>query len=157
MATLIEGHRISKDAKLQPGCSAAIFDATGAKLLLTRRADNGRWCLPGGRVDPGETVAETCIREVWEETGLNVTIDKLVGVYSNPHRIIHYDKGDGARVQLITLHFAVTVTGGTLQYSDETTEFGYFTRAEMDDIDLMEHHVERIEDSYTHATATFIR
>jgi ADP-ribose pyrophosphatase YjhB (NUDIX family) len=43
------------------GCSAAIFDERG-RILLTRRADNGQWCLPGGRMESGESAAEACER-----------------------------------------------------------------------------------------------
>ena len=79
------GDRIGKLAMLTPSGSAAIFNPTGQKVLLTRRTDNGRWCLPGGAMDPGESAAECCAREVLEETGLIVRVGKLIGVYSTPH------------------------------------------------------------------------
>jgi 8-oxo-dGTP pyrophosphatase MutT (NUDIX family) len=68
---ILTGDRIGKLGRTRLGCSAAIFDESGDKILLTKRADNGEWCLPGGIVEPGESVEETCIREVWEETGLH--------------------------------------------------------------------------------------
>ncbi|MGX9349565.1 NUDIX domain-containing protein, partial [Microbacterium sp. KNMS] len=76
------------------------------------------WCLPGGRLDPGESAAETCVREVLEETGLRVEVVRLVGLYSNPHLIIEY--ADGNRRQIVAAHFLVRVVGGALQLSDET-------------------------------------
>ena len=66
---LIYGDRIGKLGEIVPACDAVIFDSTGDKVLLTRRTDNGRWCLPGGAMDPGESASECCAREVLEETG----------------------------------------------------------------------------------------
>ncbi len=66
MSKLIYGERIAKTTKLAPGATAVIFDEAREKVLLTRRADNGRWCLPGGGMDPGESAAETVVREALE-------------------------------------------------------------------------------------------
>lgn len=155
MATLLHGERISRLGVIQFGCSAMILDPSGAKVLLTRRADNGRWCLPGGRMDPGESAAETCIREVREETGLEVEIVRLVGLYSNPNLLIEYD--DGNRRQIVAAHFLARPLGGELQLSDETTEFGYFSPAEIATMDVMEHHLERITDGFAPGGAAFIK
>ena len=70
------------------GCAAAVFDPTGERILLVRRADSGRWCVPGGYMDAGEGVVEGCVREVWEETGLTVRVTRLIGVYTNPHVLL---------------------------------------------------------------------
>jgi len=59
------------------------------KIVLTKRAVdpfNGYWVLPGGRVEKNETVEQACIREAKEETGLDVKIVKMTGVYSSPKR-----------------------------------------------------------------------
>lgn len=89
-----------------------------ARLLLTRRTDNGRWCLPGGAMDPGESLEECCVREVWEETGLRVRVVRLIGIYSTPHRITYY--ADGNRWQTVSANFLAEITGGTLGVSDGT-------------------------------------
>lgn len=65
------------------GGEAAIFDDEG-QILLMKRADDGTWCLPCGFVDPGESPAETAVRETKEETGLDVRVTDLVGVYYGP-------------------------------------------------------------------------
>ena len=155
MAKLIYGERIGKNARLSPGCSATIFDEARERILLTRRTDNGRWCLPGGAVEAGESVEETCIREVWEETGLEVHVIRLIGVYSSPHVMVEY--ADGNRKQIISLSFEAEIVGGELGPSNETTEFGYFTPDEIREMDVMEHHVQRIEDALVGQVATFIR
>lgn len=54
------------------------------QVLLTLREDIPMWCLPGGRVEAGESVAQAAIREVYEETGVQVVLTRLVGVYSRP-------------------------------------------------------------------------
>lgn len=155
MAKLVYGERIAKQAKIRTGCSAMIFDDTRQKVLLTRRTDNGRWCLPGGGIDSGESAEEACVREVWEETGLQSRVTRLIGIYTDPHMIVEY--ADGNRNQIIALSFEVEATGGTLSLSDETTAYGYFSRDEMKQIDLMEHHRLRIDDAFKNQDAAFIR
>ena len=155
MAKYEFGDRIARTAVPRVGCAAVIFDDSRQQVLLTRRADNGRWCLPSGALDAGESVAETCIREVWEETGLHVETIRLISINSSPHRISTY--GDGNRWQVIGLCFEARVTGGTLGLSNETTEFGYFDRDQMGEMDILEPHVQYIADAFTGQVATFVR
>jgi ADP-ribose pyrophosphatase YjhB (NUDIX family) len=152
---IIEGERIGKTAKLRVGCSAMVFDESRQKILLTRRTDNGQWCLPGGGVDVGESVSETCEREMVEETGLRVRVTRLIGIYSTPHRIIEY--ADGNRWQFVSFSFEAEVLDGELQLSDETTEVGYFTLEEIASMDMVPHHRERISDALVGQVATFVK
>ena len=152
---LIYRERIGKLAKLTPSSSAIIFDSTGDKVLLTRRSDNGQWCLPGGAMDPGESIAECCAREVLEETGLVVSVGRLVGVYSTPNRIIEY--ADGNRHQGLTLSFEAERIGGELCLTDETTEVGYFSQEQMESMDVMEPIYERVADAFAGQEAAFVR
>jgi len=126
--------------RLVPAAAAAIFDE-GGNVLLTRRADNGLWCLPGGEMEPGESLSNTVIRETFEETGLRVTPEQPVGVYSLPHP---YYTGQGRHV--IGFVFLCRVVGGDLRLSPETTEFGYFDPAALP-TDIVPTHVERILDA----------
>lgn len=155
MAKLIFGDRIGQTAALKIGCAAVIFDETRQRVLLTQRMDNGRWCLPGGGAEPGESAAETCAREVWEETGLQVAIKKLIGIYTNPHMITEY--ADGNRFQFMSFCFEAEVTSGELGLSDETTAYGYFSAEEMEKLDLMESHRGRVADAFVGQEAAFIR
>lgn len=100
----------------------------GERLLLTRRSDNGEWCMPGGGVDPGERPAEAAVREVLEETGLSVRVTGLVGVYSNPDVVVVYP--DGNRVQILGIAFRAVAIGGEAGCSPEVTEVGWFTAEE---------------------------
>jgi ADP-ribose pyrophosphatase YjhB (NUDIX family) len=154
MVKIIYGERIGKQGKLSVGCSAVIFDATRQKIVLTRRSDNGRWCLPGGHMEAGESVAEACIREIEEETGLRVQVNRLIGVYSNPHMLSTY--ADGNCYQIVALCFEAEVQEGELGLSDETTEAGYFTPDEIETIDIMEHHRQRIADALSGQKETFV-
>lgn len=155
MAKLVYGERIGKQALLTMGCSAIIFDAARERILLTRRTDNGRWCLPGGAMDAGESVEEACVREVLEETGLQVRVTRFVGVYSTPHRITEY--ADGNRRQLVAFSFEAEVVSGQLSLSDETTAIDYFPFDKLDTLDLMEHHRERIADALLNQESTLVR
>ncbi len=145
MAKLVYGERIARQGAVLLGCSAVVFDNDRQEILLTRRTDNGRWCLPGGALDPGETVIESCEREVREETGLDVEVVRLVGVYSDPHRLIEY--ADGNRFHVISLNFETKVIGGELIHNEETSEFLWVSPEEVSQVDLMEHHLERIADA----------
>ena len=152
---VVYGDRIGKQAALAVVCSAAIFDSSGQKLLLTRRADNGEWCLPGGHMEPGESAVEACAREVEEETGLKVRVGRLIGVDATPHRIATYP--DGNRYQSVVLNFQAEPIGGELGTSDETTEVGYFSFEEIKTMGIPEHQFIRITDAYAKLQATFVR
>jgi ADP-ribose pyrophosphatase YjhB (NUDIX family) len=155
VATLIWGDRVGRQGKLRVGASAVIFDETREKVLVTRRSDNGRWCLPSGAVDPGETVEEACIREVLEETGLRVRVTRLIGVYSSPDMLVVYP--DGNKWHLIAFSFEAEVVGGELRLSDETTEAGYYAIDGLGEIDLMEPYRERIADALLGQEKTIIK
>jgi ADP-ribose pyrophosphatase YjhB (NUDIX family) len=96
-------------------------------------------------MEAGESAAEACIREVEEETGLQVRIRRLLGVYSSPHMLLTY--ADGNQYQIVALSFEAEIEGGTLTLSDETTDAGYFTPVEIEEMDVMEHHRQRIADA----------
>ena len=145
MSTISFGERIGKDAVLRVGASALIFDEARERILMTQREDNSRWCLPGGGMDPGESAAEACAREVLEETGLEVRVTKLVGIYTTPDLLIEFP--DGNKIQPVAFSFEAEITGGELGLSDETIAFGWYTVVEIEAMDTMEHHVARIHDA----------
>jgi ADP-ribose pyrophosphatase YjhB (NUDIX family) len=155
MAKHLYGERIGQTGRLAPTCNGIIFDSTKTKVLLTRRTDNGRWCVPGGMMEAGESVTEACEREVWEETGLRVRVNRLIGVYSTPHRITEYT--DGNRFHFVTLAFECAVVEGELALSNETTEAGYYSLAEIETMDVMEPHIERVLDAFAGQAIAFIK
>lgn len=130
------GERIGITATLGIGAAAAVLD--GGRLLLTRRSDNGEWCLPGGGMDPGERPAETAEREVLEETGLRVRVTDLLGVYSDPDVVVVYP--DGNRRQIVGVLFRAEPVEGVAGLSNEVTEVGWFTAAEAAGLTLIANH-----------------
>ncbi|TDW23458.1 NUDIX domain-containing protein [Kribbella kalugense] len=130
------GERIGATAKLRIGAAAAVMD--GGRLLLTKRSDNGEWCLPGGGVEPGERPAEAAERETLEETGLSVRVTELLGVYSDPDVVVVYP--DGNRVQIIGVVFRAEAVGGEAGCSAEVTESGWFTAAEVVGLTVIANH-----------------
>ena len=155
MTHIIYGERISKQGKLRLGCSAVLFDEKHAKVLLTRRADNGMWCLPGGMIEAGESVAEGCEREVWEETGLRVRATRLTGVYSDPHHVTVYPDGNQAHV--VVLNFEVERLSGEPGLSNETTGVDWFPIREAVEMALFHGHAEHVRDTLAGQDAAFIR
>ena len=155
MAKIITGHRVGQNGTIRVGCSAIIFDLQHQRILLTRREDNNQWCLPSGGMKPGESASEACIREVEEETGLQVAIKRLIGVYTTPHELIVYQ--DENKIQLVALCFEAEIVGGELRLSCETTEYGYFSYQEIQEMNLLLNHLQRIKDAYSEEMTTFIR
>ena len=144
MTQVLYGERLGREGKLRLGCSGAIRDEQG-RVLLTKRADNGQWCLPGGAMEPGESAAEACEREVFEETGLRVRVKRLVGVYSHSDQLVVY--ADGGKFQIVALHFEAEIIGGELGLSNETTDFGFFTLEEIETLETLGRHKERVMDT----------
>jgi ADP-ribose pyrophosphatase YjhB (NUDIX family)/dTDP-glucose pyrophosphorylase len=94
------------------------------RILLERREDCGLWGLLGGRMDYGESVEQTAIREVSEETGLKVVVERLVGVYSDPARIVSYPNGDVRQPVVVVVEAAGMP--GEITPSQESLEVIYF-------------------------------
>jgi len=102
-----------KNNRLSIGSFAKITDSAG-NILLCYRNDLKKWNLPGGRMEDNETPWEAAIREVKEETSLDVKIDKLIGVYS---------KSD---INDLSFYFKATVLNGVAQISKESAKVEYF-------------------------------
>jgi ADP-ribose pyrophosphatase YjhB (NUDIX family) len=90
------------------------------RILLIRRTDNGYWSIPGGGVEPGESVGQAVTREVKEETGIDCQVTRLVGIYSNPNHIAAYD--DGEVRQEFSICFTARMLRGTIRTSGESSD-----------------------------------
>lgn len=108
-----------KANSIVPAVSAIVTDEEG-RILLILRTDNGYWSIPGGGLNPGESVAAATVREVKEETGIDCQVTGLVGIYSDPHHVAAYD--DGEVRQEFSICFTTRMTGGTLTTSSESAE-----------------------------------
>ena len=106
------------------GC---VFDDDG-KVLLQRRGDSNRWGFPGGAIELGETPEMAAIRELKEETGLDVKVSELLGIYTDDD--MRYPNGDQAHS--ICIVYKLERIGGQLKCDQvETVDLRYFDLAEM--------------------------
>lgn len=119
------------------GVNTVIF--TDNKVLLTLRRDFEVWCLPGGGVDDGESLAQAARRETREEVGLEVRLTRLVGVYSRPGWI-----NGGLHVVVFA---AETVGGALTPQPSEVLEARFFTRDELPEAMLLGHR-QRVLDAW---------
>lgn len=105
-----------------PSSTAVVTDQR-ERIVMVRRRDNDLWALPGGGMDLGESIVQTAVREVKEETGLDVEVTGLVGVYTNPHHVMAYD--DGEVRQQFSLCFTTRLLGGELAFDTESTDIAW--------------------------------
>lgn len=113
-----------------PSVTAAIRNDAG-EILLIHKIDNDLWALPGGGHDAGESITDTVVREVREETGLNVEVIRLVGTYTDPRHVMAYD--DGEVRQQFSLCFECRWTGGTpSEDGSETKAVRWVAPADLD-------------------------
>jgi 8-oxo-dGTP pyrophosphatase MutT (NUDIX family) len=116
------------NTRVRVGAGVIVRDNRGW-ILLEKRSDCGWWGLPGGRIEPGESVKEAAVREVKEETGLNIEITRLLGVYSEPEsRIVTFlDNGDV--VHLVDIIVEGKIISGELEISSESEALQFFNPA----------------------------
>ena len=112
------------------GACVAIFDEAG-RLLFELRSDCGWWCLPGGALDAGETLAQGSMREAREETGLDVEITGFAGVFSDPKRRTVCYQNNGDLRQLVDAVCTAREVGGELLVSAESLSLAWFGPAEI--------------------------
>lgn len=129
-------------APFRIGVYALIFEHE--RVLLAHRRDIDWWNLPGGGMEVGETVDEALCREVREETGLDVAVERLVGVYSKPQK------------QEVVLTFLCRPIGGTLSETEESRACRYFSPADLPANTLPKHR-ERVEDALLNQPQAIIR
>jgi ADP-ribose pyrophosphatase YjhB (NUDIX family) len=119
--------------------SAVVTDDSG-RILLQRRADSGNWALPGGGMELSESLTDSVIREVKEETGFDVEVTGLVGTYTDPRHIIAYTDGEVRRQ--FNICYTARITGGELAISSESTEIRFVAPAELARLQM--HHTQQL-------------
>lgn len=129
-------------AQFRVAVSALIFD--GERILLALRRDIQWWNLPGGGMEIGETVDEALCREVREETGLEIGVGQLVGVYSKPQK------------QEVVLTFRCNVKNGTPIATEESLECQYFDLTDLP-ANILPKHRQRIEDALLNQPTALLR
>lgn len=112
-----------------PKVGVGVLVIEQGKLLLVKRAmspEKGKWSLPAGFLDQGDDPQQAAIREVWEETGLQVAIDRLIDVYTNPP-----NPNGGASIFIL---YQGHLLGGRLQASDDAADADFFAPADLPEI-----------------------
>jgi 8-oxo-dGTP diphosphatase len=104
-----------------PAAFVAVRDPAGA-LLLVRRRDTGDWELPGGRVEPGESATDAAVRETAEESGVNVEITGVVGIYTDPGYLIAEPRTGAVRQPFAVCFHARARSGTPRGDQDETSD-----------------------------------
>lgn len=116
---------------------AAVFEHE--KILLVKE-NNGRWSLPGGWVDVNLSVKENTVKEVKEESGLDVTADRIIAIQDRDrHNLPAYAYG------VCKIFVLCSVLGGEFEKNIETTEFRYFNKAELPELATEKNTKEQIE------------
>ena len=131
-----------------PGLAVNVAVIHNRKILLTKREDFEVWCLPSGGVEDGESLAEAAIRETKEETGLDVELTSLVGVYSR--------MGGGLQDVHAVLYAAKSVGGEIKAQVNEVIEIAYFPFEQLPD-EMLFGHKKRISDAINNASGVSVR
>ena len=114
------------------------------RVLLIERTDNDKWALPGGAQELGESVREAAVRETREETGIEVEVSGVVGIYSDPRHVIAYD--DGEVRQEFSICLRARVIGGSPRSSDESRTVRWVSPAELEQLPIDARMRRRIDD-----------
>jgi ADP-ribose pyrophosphatase YjhB (NUDIX family) len=138
--------KIGHDLLWLPGVTAVVFDDDG-RVLLVRRADNGRWTLVTGCLEPGEQPAAGAVREIEEETAVVAEVERVLAVESLP--VTDYDNGD--RAGFLDVAFRCRAVSGQARVNDdESVDVGWFGLGDLPD--LPERHLQCIQDALSDST-----
>lgn len=122
------------------GCETFILNSHD-QVYLVKRMDNGTWCMPGGAQDLGETPVQCAVREFKEESGLDIEVLDILGVFSSlNYKYVHYKWKTN---QFVHILFYGKMIGGSATTSDETTDAGWFSVDALPTL-MMDGHTERI-------------
>lgn len=117
-----------------PSANVVVVNDSG-EILLIRRTDNDNWAFPGGAIDLGESLPQAAVRETLEETGVQVEITGLVGIYTDPKHVILYTS-DGEVRQEFSIVFTARPVGGEPTPSAESREVHWVAPAEIGDLQM---------------------
>ncbi|ADI38313.1 putative mutator mutT protein [Waddlia chondrophila 2032/99] len=115
---------------------ALVYNKEKSKVLTIKRRDVPIWVLPGGALDPGESPEDGVVREVFEETGLNVAVRKKIARYTPINKL-----------GTTTHFFECSFESGTLQTGDETADIGFFPKQKLPKI-FFQVHRDMLEDAF---------
>ena len=133
---------VGTDLLMLPGACGVVID-DDARVLLIQRSDTARWELPAGASDPGEQPADTCVREVFEETGVRVEVTRLAGISLDD---VVYPHGDHCQY-MVPWFRCRPLTGTAAVNDDEALAVAWFPLDALPELDAVHRH--RIETALT--------
>lgn len=136
-----------------PSVVAAVLDPAG-RVLLIHKTDNDLWALPGGAHEIGESLSETVVREVKEETGCDVQVTGISGTYTNPGHVIAYDNGEVR--QQFSICFRARLIGGEARTSSESKAVSWVDPEVLGQLSMHPSMRLRIEHALRHGAEPFI-
>ena len=134
--------------------TSAYVESADGQILLIRRTDNDLWSLPGGGMEPGETVIGCAVREVGEETGIDIEVTGLVGIFSNPGHVVAYP--DGEVRQGFSICVSARPAGGVARTSEESAEAAWFSRDELPRLDIHPEIRRRVQQALSHDPTPYL-
>ncbi|WP_258724413.1 NUDIX hydrolase [Cellulomonas sp. NS3] len=129
----IDDPNAPKANSVVPSVVAIVTDDEG-RVLLIHKTDNDLWALPGGGHEIGESIADTVVREVKEETGYDVAVGRVTGLYTNPRHVMAYD--DGEVRQQFSIAFRASLVGGKPATSSESKAVEWVTEDAINRLEL---------------------
>ena len=126
--------RLTGPRKLILNCAGALIVRNG-RILFQRRTDNGRWGLIGGLVEMNETYTQAALREIREETGLEVQLESFLGIFHN-HNMV-WSNGDAAHV--ISAMYTASIISGEPRVDEESYELRFFGKEEIPELFAEDH------------------
>ncbi|MDX5460189.1 NUDIX domain-containing protein [Micromonospora tulbaghiae] len=142
-----------KPNSIVPAVTVFVLDAQD-RVLLIRRTDNGLWAIPGGAQDFGEYIAQTAVRETKEESGVDVEVIGIVGVYTDPKHVMAYS--DGEVRQQFSICFRARYLTGKPTPSSESSEVRWVSRSELDNLSMHPSMRLRIDHGYERRAEPYI-
>jgi 8-oxo-dGTP pyrophosphatase MutT (NUDIX family) len=118
---------------LVPAAGVLVVNERG-EILLQRRRDTGQWALPMGKQEIGESITQCAVRECAEETGVEVEITGILGIFSDPHHIVAYTDGEVRQEYEVTL--LGRPTGGAPSANAEASDVRWAAPAILGDLDI---------------------
>jgi ADP-ribose pyrophosphatase YjhB (NUDIX family) len=113
--------------------SAFVINESG-EFLMIERSDNGLWAIPGGAQDIGESTQDAVVREVREETGIDIEVEGIDGIYSDPRHVIEYD--DGEVRQEFSIVFRAKRLSGEVTPSSESKQVRWISPKQLDSLNI---------------------